>query len=213
MLLFIFKIPTFELMDYSNKIRNERKKRGLSQAEMAEMIGISQAAYGKIESGFTKSITIEVGKGIAKALNIPFGELFEIDETRIDSQKVETKIIELQKKITELEERSEERKATIDLLIQKIDIYKRAIYEVFWVQTNLTVNIYDERIKNAGSEVEISTLKKKKEFLLNSQQRLLDLYVYMGILTENDIEQFKKNPEFFYIPSIEKEIGKESDSD
>lgn len=205
------------LMNYSEKIKEYRKEKGFSQTDMAKKIGISQAAYGKIESGFTKNITIEVGKGIAKALGISFGELFKIEgyqfasaekDALINSLK-ESKIL-LEKKIKELEERLEERKATIDLLLQKIDIYKRAIYESFWVQTNLTVNIIDKQIKMADTEEEIVKLKNKKDYLLMSQQRLLDIYIYMGILTENDIEQFKKNPEFFYIPSIENEINKNS---
>ena len=39
-------------------------------------IEVSDTALSKIETGKTKSITIDLGKGIAKALDISFNELF-----------------------------------------------------------------------------------------------------------------------------------------
>ncbi|MDP2887479.1 MAG: helix-turn-helix transcriptional regulator [Bacteroidota bacterium] len=68
-------------MDISEKIRQLRKQKGISQSKMAEVIGISQAAYAKIETGDTKSISIEIGKGISKALDISFNELFDIESS------------------------------------------------------------------------------------------------------------------------------------
>lgn len=77
-----------------------RTEKGLKQSEMARLIGISQTAYAKIESGKTKSISIEIGKGIAKALSVDFNDLFgignpnskslknEIQELKIENEKL-----------------------------------------------------------------------------------------------------------------------------
>lgn len=62
----------------NKKIRSLRKASGLSQAYVASVCELTQSSYASIENGKTKSITIEVGKGIAKALGVPFTELFEI---------------------------------------------------------------------------------------------------------------------------------------
>ena len=60
------------------KLKRIRKEKGYSQVNVAIWCGISQAAYAKIENGTTQNITIPIGKGISKALMIPFNELFEI---------------------------------------------------------------------------------------------------------------------------------------
>lgn len=70
----------------NDKIRRLRKEKGLSQSEVAKACGINQASYSNIEKGETKSISIEVGKGIAKALGVSFNELFEIDLPNVDSR-------------------------------------------------------------------------------------------------------------------------------
>jgi transcriptional regulator with XRE-family HTH domain len=73
------------------RIKELRKRNNLSQSQMAQIIDISQAAYAKIESGLTDNITIDVGKGIAKALEVSFNELFEIEALQNDSLLEELK--------------------------------------------------------------------------------------------------------------------------
>ena len=63
----------------SEKLKRIRREKSLSQANVAAYCGISQAAYAKIETGTTQNISIAIGKGIAKALQISFNELFEVD--------------------------------------------------------------------------------------------------------------------------------------
>ncbi len=60
------------------KIKQIRKSKGISQQLVAETAGITQSSFALIESGKTQSIAIEVGKGIANALRVPFNELFDI---------------------------------------------------------------------------------------------------------------------------------------
>ena len=58
------------------KIKNERVRRGLSQAEMAEKVGVSQAMYSYYENGWRKP-SLEVAKRIADALEISLDELVD----------------------------------------------------------------------------------------------------------------------------------------
>lgn len=81
-------IEYFQLLE---EIKKYRTQKNLSQGKMAEIIGISQAAYAKIECGITQNITIDIGKGIAKALEISFNELFEIEVAENKGQEVELK--------------------------------------------------------------------------------------------------------------------------
>lgn len=65
-------------MSFGEKIRQLRQKKGFSQENMADMLGISTTAYGDIERSKTE-LTIERTKEIAKALNISFLELLGLD--------------------------------------------------------------------------------------------------------------------------------------
>ncbi|MBN2893258.1 MAG: helix-turn-helix transcriptional regulator [Bacteroidales bacterium] len=116
------KIFTFVFMYYSEKIKKRRKERGYSQAEMAEKVGISQAAYGKIESGFTKSVTIEVGKGIAAALDISFTDLFEIENDNSKTRLLELNYEKLQNDFRNLKEQYETLKIFADHDKRKIEL-------------------------------------------------------------------------------------------
>ena len=48
--------------------------------EMAKLIGISRNQYFLIETGKTKSISFEIAIAIAKILQVPFDDLYEIDQ-------------------------------------------------------------------------------------------------------------------------------------
>jgi len=76
-------------MNTADKIKRLRKSKGLSLKEMATLIGVSDMSLSKLETGKTKSITIDLGKGIAKALNISFNELFNIEYPIMESGLVE----------------------------------------------------------------------------------------------------------------------------
>jgi transcriptional regulator with XRE-family HTH domain len=99
-----------------DKIKTRRVKLGISQTKMAETMGISQTGYAKIESGVTESVSLPVAVMIAKALNVGFNELFDIDG---DSEKIDrlTKEIEwLNKRIWELEEQLIDKRNIIQFL-------------------------------------------------------------------------------------------------
>lgn len=58
------------------KLHDTRINRGLSQEELADLIGMSQSNYSRKENG-TKSITDTEWKKIAKELNVKVGDIKE----------------------------------------------------------------------------------------------------------------------------------------
>jgi DNA-binding XRE family transcriptional regulator len=65
-----------EIESGANSIRVLRKHRGLTQADLAERAGITQAFLSEIESG-RKAGTTETLKSLAKALAVPLSVLVE----------------------------------------------------------------------------------------------------------------------------------------
>lgn len=78
----------------NEKIKRLRLESGINQADVARSAGIKQSSYASIEKGDTKSISIEVGKGIAKALRISFLELFEIEANNQELNKLKELVFE-----------------------------------------------------------------------------------------------------------------------
>lgn len=110
-------------MEVIEKIKQRRKELKITQKEMAEALGISQAAYAKIEkgnvSGGTKSISIKNGKCIAETLKVSFNELFEIEGGTGSAELTELikENNELKKQISKLqEEQLMDKKQLIDAL-------------------------------------------------------------------------------------------------
>ena len=62
-----------------DKIRTLRRKRGLSQEQLGELVGFSQSKISKIENGDWDSLSNL--RLIAKALGVPIEELVREDET------------------------------------------------------------------------------------------------------------------------------------
>ena len=106
---------TEEAITRGKKILGLRKSKGISRRGLAKNIDISDTALANIENGETKNITIELGKGIAIALNISFNELFDIETTvnkeieKLNNEKEQfLKIIKDQEKIIGIYDRQVE---------------------------------------------------------------------------------------------------------
>ncbi len=98
------------------KIKGLRIQKGKSQTQMAELLGITQAGYANIESNSKGKLSLVFAVGIAKALEVGFNELYDIDG---DSQKIDglNKEIEaLKKRIAELEELVGDKRRIIEYL-------------------------------------------------------------------------------------------------
>jgi DNA-binding XRE family transcriptional regulator len=66
-------------MAVKSKIQQVRKAAGLTQADLAQIVGISRQAYTAIESG--KSVpSTEIALHLARALKTTVDELFWLDE-------------------------------------------------------------------------------------------------------------------------------------
>lgn len=63
------------LVKFGQKVREERRKLGLSQEQLAEEAGLHRTYIGMIERA-EKNLTLENIARIAKALGLPIRELF-----------------------------------------------------------------------------------------------------------------------------------------
>lgn len=68
------------------RIKEHRKARGLSQEQLAELIGIEQKHVSRLEVGKSYP-TIDRLEKIALVLNVPMGSFFDTDSQSYDSEK------------------------------------------------------------------------------------------------------------------------------
>ena len=73
-------------MKISNNLKFYRLKKDLSQAKLAQMVGVSERHYQKIEYGLTKP-NIEIVLLLAKALETTVEELFKLGGENSPSEK------------------------------------------------------------------------------------------------------------------------------
>lgn len=152
------------------KIRSIRKSKGISQTAVADSCSIKQSSYANIENGKTQNITIEIGKGIAKALDISFNELFDIEATPQNQDQIES----LKEQIENLKE-----KARYNITI------KKAVLMSFYTSfTHISNNI----IKYEGSEESEIKLESLYDFTNHFKKNLIEL----GVFVDADFEPFKE---------------------
>lgn len=96
-------------MDTGEKIRLLRRKRSMTQEDMATALDISQRAYSKIETGEV-SLKLERLEEIARLLNVQLGELFSdngyqsfenVKYSQIGSGKVVNQVNEKERELYE----------------------------------------------------------------------------------------------------------------
>lgn len=63
--------------DFGNFIKERRIEKGLTQAEMAKILNISQVAYGRYELG-TRDAGLNMIMKIAEALDFSPGDFFDL---------------------------------------------------------------------------------------------------------------------------------------
>ncbi|SHF53092.1 DNA-binding transcriptional regulator, XRE-family HTH domain [Mariniphaga anaerophila] len=106
------------IMDIFKKIKRIRTEKKISQQDVADILGITQAAYAKIENPNnpeSRKISIEYGKGIARALGVSFNELFEI-ESPANIEEMQVEIKRLKTEISSLKEQLSDKKMIIEFL-------------------------------------------------------------------------------------------------
>lgn len=169
------------------KIKQIRKSKGISQTVVADICGIKQSSYANIESGKTQTISIEVGKGIAKALKVPFGELFEIEGSKTVDSDLDKKVKILENQIKKLEENLEEKAQIIKLLKNENKAFykeksalelERDFYE-FWDR--------EIEIENAENDLIRNEAKKRRNYMVKILSWNIKEIIDFGLLSRFEI--------------------------
>ena len=63
-------------MGFTNKLKEWRKKRGLTQSELAEKSNVSRATIAGIESGAIDTVTTDTILKLSSALNVSVPKIF-----------------------------------------------------------------------------------------------------------------------------------------
>lgn len=156
------------------KIKNLRNQKGISQTKLAKSVGLSQTGYAKMESGATGNISLSVALGIAKALNVGFNELFDIDG---DSRKIE----KLEKEISELQ----------DELRVKESLYrltKSALISPFLTDSGNLIRYLEDQLKNdSASEAERNLIISITNSVKTTLKNRLKSMVRNDIISKEDL--------------------------
>lgn len=169
------------------KIRRIRKSKGISQTTVSDICGIKQSSFANIENGNTQNITIEIGKGIAKALDVSFGELFEIESLASDSgdfklqiEKNTERVKELEKQLgKELELNTLLKNENKRLYTTVVELTLSSVFDFF-----NELYIYIEDSNNEGeNEKRRSVLKSE----LKSLENFLTGVIEEGIISKNEL--------------------------
>lgn len=82
----------FDARSVGNKLLEIRKRKGLTQIEVAEKAGLADRTYADIERG-SANMRVETALRICQALNTTPNEILTTNNTDLDSRKEEIKIL------------------------------------------------------------------------------------------------------------------------
>lgn len=170
------------------KIKEIRQSKGISQTVVATACSIKQSSYANIENGSTTKITIEVGKGISKALDVSFNELFEIESSNGNAEIIE----KLTSENENLKKQLDDKMLMVDLLLREQEMFKKtSVQSIVGYYDNIIFKI-DEELKNAQTEEEKAYLDAKKRNQLVTKQYMIDNFIHIGFLKQIDIDDYYK---------------------
>jgi transcriptional regulator with XRE-family HTH domain len=175
---------------YNEKIKALRIKKRIKQVDVARAAGIKQSSYASIENGDTKAISIDIGKGIAKALGVSFNELFDIELQDVQEHEKQIKETEqLKKRILELEKINNlQEQVNQNLKDAILEAYDWASYKGGGIEAFLKVHTVEN---GEPSEFQL--------FIRDFYRRLIS----RGCITRNDIDSYLDNQ----IVSLNKKLG------
>ncbi len=87
-------------MELAEKIKTLRKQKGISQKELADLVGVAQASINKLEKGNTINPNVNIALKIAEVLETDIYELFSDTPhkpTSITNEETVIQVIESQK--------------------------------------------------------------------------------------------------------------------
>ena len=102
---------------FLEKVKETRKKKGLSQEEMANRLGINKIAYNRLENGKTK-LGFDRVYDLIEILGVDF--IYELDN-RVPPQLGSELVVELENRIKEQEKQIHDKQLLIDLMIDKLN--------------------------------------------------------------------------------------------
>ena len=114
--LFFFTLANLKRMDILSNIREIRKEKGISHEAMAVNLGISQAAYTKLENKETK-LTVDRLYKIAEILDTKIEKLLDLNTNKIYQQEFKDQSTNYQ----EIQNLYQENKDVYDGLIESKD--------------------------------------------------------------------------------------------
>lgn len=118
------------MKDVLDRIAEIRKSKKISQKEIGEKLGISQAAYAKLESG--SSITVDRLYKIAEILRVSVSYLLEIEQTSgKDLESLRIDLDHFKKRTIELERQLDNSSRLIDFLSKSEALFDVA-YRLYW---------------------------------------------------------------------------------
>jgi transcriptional regulator with XRE-family HTH domain len=161
-------------MELASKIKSLRKEKNVNQKELAEISGVSQAAINKIETGKTKSPSIDIAIKIADALDV---DIYELYGTSSGWAKLNDNAT--------LELLSKEKESKFSILASwSLDV----LGEISLLQT-----VRDEYVNKNNKDTIQSILNNLKESFITS----LIQFKKSGILTDDEILKLQnKYPNF-----------------
>ncbi|MEZ4904330.1 MAG: helix-turn-helix transcriptional regulator [Spirosomataceae bacterium] len=196
-------------MNISKRISDLRNRKQLKQSDFAEILGLSQSSYSRIENKADK-LTIEQLEKIAGALGVSVVELLTGDtQKQVDSKDIES----LRKRVKELEEITKIQRDFILSIKQK---FAGALnYEFYYTAVDLGLldengDIIDEQgvakvffNDNVINEVFINNLIDENEQIykdwlayrrhLNEQGKIIStMFSRLGKIRHNEIDMRKK---------------------
>ncbi len=178
----------------SERIVRLRKSKGYGQKEFASMIGVSHVSLSKFENGRTDIIPIGVAKKIADILDISFTELFEIEDSGAEIEKLREKIKSLEITIaglevtitslkTIIEPLNTNRKLVISALVKYVE-QKPGNSFYWWALQGFRYAETDKEKEYVELQVKVAKQQRKGIF---------NYFINEGMLTEKDIKQVQKS--------------------
>lgn len=96
-------------MDIAKNIKTIRERKGMSQKELINTVGLGAPMYSRIETGKAEPSLTTLEK-IAKALGVKLIDLFDVDDTLEDINSYDASLME---KVKAIEALSDEEKKTV----------------------------------------------------------------------------------------------------
>lgn len=172
------------------KIKRLRKSKGLSLMDLANKLEVSDTAISKIETGKTKSITVEMGENLCKELGVSFYELFDIETNNDEIREAKSLIDALYDQIDALEGRITEKDLMISVLINQNKLLKSYFMSGLFLDWKADVDRLEEKLKGNNEPDEKKNLELKLEELKSKFKGYCDYYISVGVLTPKEIDDF-----------------------